>query len=60
LCGGGGIGFVHTTTVHRPSRAKRLFSIAGFGIKMRVLTVAVTGESQLRPHFSDGFCGEIH
>ncbi|PAZ00762.1 MAG: hypothetical protein CAK90_03935, partial [Spartobacteria bacterium AMD-G4] len=29
----GGVGFVHTTTVHQPSRAKRLFSIAGFGLK---------------------------
>ena len=31
--GVGGIGFVHTTTVRLPSRAKRLFSIAGFGLK---------------------------
>ena len=26
---------------------------------MSVLTVAMTGDSQLRLHFSDGFCGEI-
>jgi hypothetical protein len=26
---------------------------------MRVLTAAVTGDSQLRLLFSDGFCGEI-
>ena len=30
-----------------------------WGIEMRVLTVAVTGDSQLRLLFSDGFCGEI-
>jgi hypothetical protein len=28
----GGVGFVHTTTVRLPSRTKRLFSIAGFGL----------------------------
>jgi hypothetical protein len=28
----GGVGFVHTTTVRLPSRTKRLFSKAGFGI----------------------------
>jgi hypothetical protein len=30
----GGVGFVHTTTVRLPSRTKRLFSIAGFGLNM--------------------------
>jgi hypothetical protein len=29
----GGVGIVHTTTVRLPSRTKRLFSIAGFGLK---------------------------
>jgi hypothetical protein len=33
LCGVGGVGFVHTTTVRLPSRTKRLFSKAGFGLK---------------------------
>jgi hypothetical protein len=34
LCGVGGVGFVHTTTVRLPSRTKRLFSKAGFEIKL--------------------------
>jgi hypothetical protein len=29
----GGVGFVHTTTIRLPSRTKRLFSKAGFGLK---------------------------
>jgi hypothetical protein len=33
LCGVSGVGFVHTTTVRLPSRTKRLFSKAGFGLK---------------------------
>jgi hypothetical protein len=33
LCGVGGVGFVHTTTVRLPSRTKRLFSKAGFGLE---------------------------
>jgi len=32
-CGVGGVGFVHTTTVHLLSRAKRFFLIAVYGLK---------------------------
>jgi hypothetical protein len=47
LCGVGGVGFVHTTTVRLPSRTKRLFSKAGFGFiskprSARIPTSAIT------------------
>jgi plasmid stabilization system protein ParE len=35
----GGVGFVHTTTVRLPSRTKRLFSKAGFGLISRQPTL---------------------
>ena len=37
----------------------RSLSRKDWGIEMRVLTVSVTGDSQLRLLFSDGFSGEI-
>ena len=37
----------------------RSLSRKDWGIEMRVLTASVTGDSQLRLLFSDGFCGEI-
>jgi hypothetical protein len=36
-CGLGGVGFVHSTTVHQPSRTKRSSSKSVFGFNKRIL-----------------------
>jgi hypothetical protein len=67
LCGGGGVGFVHTTTVHQPSRAKRLFSIAGFGLKTmahqkKLLRIRQSPKSKCSAPANGGlsfFCAEL-
>jgi len=41
----GGVGFVHTTTVRLPSRIKRLFSKAGFGLSVKGLPFATSNFS---------------